>query len=49
MRLSYQLDTVRLIVGKVGPGMWCGKCNSTSNVLVCETQRKVNMYGCVSE
>jgi hypothetical protein len=29
--------------------MWCGKCNSTSNVLVCETQRKVNMYGCVSE
>ena len=23
--------------------------NSTSNVLVCETQRKVNMYGCVSE
>jgi len=23
--------------------------NSTSNVLVCETQRKVSMYGCVSE
>ena len=53
---SYQQDLInrdllstRLIVGKVGPGMWCGKCNSTSNVLVCETQRKVNMYGCVSE
>ena len=42
MILSYQLDTVR-------PGMWCGKFNSASNVLVCETQRKVNMYGCVSE
>ncbi len=38
-----------LIVGKVGPGMWCVKFNSTSNVLVCETQRKENMYGCVSE
>ncbi len=53
---AYQQDLVnrdllstRLIVGKVGPGMWCGKFNSTSNVLVCETQRKVNMYGCVSE
>ncbi len=33
----------------VGSGMWCDKFNSTSNVLVCETQRKVNMYGCVSE
>jgi hypothetical protein len=29
--------------------MWCDKFNSTSNVLVCETQRKVNMYLCVSE
>jgi hypothetical protein len=29
--------------------MWCDKFNSTFNVLVCETQRKVNMYGCVSE
>ena len=38
-----------LSVGKLGTGMWCGKFNSTSNVLVCETQRKVNMYGCVSE
>jgi hypothetical protein len=57
---SYQQDLInrdlistRLIVGKVGPGMWCGKFNSTSgypsNVLLCETQRKVNMYGCVSE
>jgi hypothetical protein len=53
---AYQQDLImrdllstRLIVGKVGPGMWCGKFNSTSNVLLCETQRKVNMYGCVSE
>ena len=53
---AYQQDLINrdllstsLIVGKVGPGMWCGKFNSTSNVLVCETQRKVNMYGCVSE
>jgi hypothetical protein len=38
-----------LIVGKLGPGMWCGKFNSTSNVLVWETQRKVNMCECVSE
>jgi hypothetical protein len=55
-RTAYQQDLInrdllstRLIVGKVGPGIWCGKFNSTSNVLVCETQRKVNMYGCVSE
>jgi hypothetical protein len=34
---SYQQDLInrdllstRLIVGKVGPGMWCGKFNSTS-------------------
>jgi len=47
--INRDLLSTRLIVGKVGPGMWCGKCNSTSNVLVCETQRKVNMYGCVSE
>jgi hypothetical protein len=46
--LSANLST-RLIVGKVGSGMWWVKFNSTSNVLVCETQRKVNMYGCVSE
>ncbi len=53
---SYQQDLIngdllstRLIDGKVGSGMWCGKFKSTSNVLVCETQRKVNMYGCVSE
>ncbi len=53
---SYQQDLInrdllstRLIVGKVGSGMWCEKFNSTSNLLVCETQRKVNMYGCVSE
>ena len=47
--INRDLLSTRLIVGKVGPGMWCGKCNSTSNVLVCETQRKVNVYGCVSE
>ncbi len=53
---SYQRDLInrdilstRLIVGKVGSGMWCVKFNSTSNVLVCETQRKVNMNGCVRE
>ncbi len=51
--INRDLLSTRLIVGKVGPGMWCDNCNSTSgypsNVLVCETQRKVNMYGCVSE
>ena len=47
--INRDLLSTRLIVGKVGPGMWCGNFNSTSNVLVCETQRKVNMYGCVSE
>jgi hypothetical protein len=36
-------------VGKLGEGMKCYKCNSTSNVLVCETLRKVYMYGCDSE
>ncbi len=46
---AYQQDLIRLIVGKVGPDVWCGKFNSTSNVLVCETQRKMNMFGCVSE
>jgi hypothetical protein len=46
---SEMVLSTRLIVGKVGPGMWCGKCNSTPNVLVCETQRKMNTYGCVSE
>ncbi len=29
--------------------MWCDKFKSASNVLVCKTQRKVNMYGSVSE
>jgi hypothetical protein len=47
--ISRDLLSTRLIVGNLGSGMWCGKFNSTSNVLVCETQRKVNMYGCVSE
>ncbi len=47
--LNRDLLSTSLIVGKLGPGMWCGKFNSTSNVLVRETQRKVNMYGCVSE
>jgi hypothetical protein len=47
--INRDLLSTRLIVGKVGSGMWCCKFNSTSNVLVCETQRKVNMYGCVSE
>jgi hypothetical protein len=45
--INRDLLSTRLIVGKVSPGMWCGKFNSVSNVLVCETQRKVNMYGCV--
>jgi hypothetical protein len=43
---SYQQG---FIVGKLGSGMRCCKLNSTSNVLVCETQRKVYMYGSVSE
>ena len=47
--INRDLLSTSLIVGKVGPGMWCDKFNSTSNVLVCEKQRKVNMYGCVSE
>ena len=47
--INRDLLSTRLKVGKVGPGMWCVKFNSTSNVLVCETKRKVNMYGCVSE
>jgi hypothetical protein len=47
--INRDLLSTRLIVDKVGSGMWCGKFNSTSNVVVCETQRKVNMYGCVSE
>ncbi len=47
--INRDLLSTRLIVGKVGPGMWCDKFNNTSNVLVCETQKKVNMYGCVSE
>jgi hypothetical protein len=47
--INRDLLSKRLIVGKVGSSTWCGKFNSTSNVLVCETPRKVNMYGCVSE
>ncbi len=47
--VNRDLLSTSLIVGKLGPGMWCVKFNSTSNVLVRETQRKVNMYGCVSE
>jgi hypothetical protein len=47
--INRDLLSTRLIVGKVGPGTRCGKFNSTSNVLVSETQMKVNMYGCVSE
>ena len=48
--INRDLLSTRLIRGtEVGPGMWCDKFNSTSKVLVCETQRKVNMYGCVSE
>ena len=49
---TYQQDlnnrdllSTSLIVGKLGPGMWSGNFKNTSNVLVCETQRKVNMYG----
>jgi hypothetical protein len=38
---SYQQD---LIVGKLGQGMRCWKCNSTSNVLVCESERKVHVW-----
>ena len=28
--INRDLLSTRLIVGKVGPGMWCGKFNSTS-------------------
>ena len=28
--INRDLLSTRLIVGKVGPGMWCGNCNSTS-------------------
>ena len=27
--INRDLQSTRLIVGKVGPGMWCGNCNST--------------------
>jgi hypothetical protein len=47
--INRDLVSTSLIVGKAGAGMWCGKFNSTANVLVCETQRKVNMCGSVSE
>jgi hypothetical protein len=42
--INRDLLSTRSIVGKVGPGMWCVKFNSTSNVLVCETQRKDSEY-----
>jgi len=29
--INRDLLSTRLIVGKVGPGMWCGKFNSTSD------------------
>ena len=29
--INRDLLSTRLIVGKVGPGMWCGNCNSTSD------------------
>ncbi len=35
--INRDLLSTSLIVGKVRPGMRCGKFNSTSNVLVCET------------
>ena len=28
--INRDLLSTRLIRGKVGPGMWCGNCNSTS-------------------
>jgi hypothetical protein len=37
--INRDLLSTRLIVGKVGSGMWCVKFNRTFNVLVCETQR----------
>jgi hypothetical protein len=56
--INRERSSTRLIVGmlgqgmrccKLGQGMRCCKCISTSTALVCETQRKVHMYGCVSE
>ncbi len=41
--------STRFVVSKLGQGMRCCKCSSTSNVFVCETQRKEYMYGCVCE
>ena len=35
------ISSTWLIVGKLGQGMRCCKCNSNANVLVCETQGKV--------
>ncbi len=32
-RINSDLLSTSLIVGKVGPGMWCDKFNSTSNVI----------------
>jgi hypothetical protein len=37
-------DQQGLIVGKLGQGMRCCKCNSTSNVFVCESRRKVYVW-----
>jgi hypothetical protein len=31
--INRDLLSISLIVDKVGPGMWCGKFNSTSNVI----------------
>jgi hypothetical protein len=50
LQLGLLVDSEIVLSTRYGKTMvWCGKFNSTSNVLVCETQRKVNMYGCVSE
>ena len=45
--INRDLLSTRLIRGKVGPGMWCGKFNITSNVLVCETKRNMFTLVCI--
>jgi hypothetical protein len=50
---AYQQDLINrdllstsLIVGKVGPGMWCGKFNSTSNVIFFFEKKVVKFSQC---
>jgi hypothetical protein len=44
--INIDLLSTSLIVGELGSGMWCDKFNSTSNVLVCETQESEYVWVC---